>query len=139
MTTLLTEAKQIVEVGADRNISYKTLNDYQRDNLTALAIEELAHPEEAIESVILDASFITKIKEALQEQHFADRNVLMKELGEMLLEGAKAHCKKDIEDAIDESVTQLAVMRQFYDEAGEYDYRNNRDSMKREIYNHPEL
>lgn len=139
MTTLLTQAKQIVEVGADRNISYKTLNDYQRDNLTALAIQDLAHPEEAIESVILDKAFINKIIEALQEQHFADRNVLMKEIGEMLLEGAKAHCKPTVEDAIDESVTQLAVMRQFYDECGEYDYRNNRDSMKRAIYNHPEL
>lgn len=139
MTTLLTQAKLIVEVGCDRNISYNTLNDYQRDNLTALAIQDLAHPEEAIESVILDASFITKIKEALQEQHIADRNVLLKELGEMLLEGATAHCKEAVEDAIDESVTQLAVMRQFYDEAGEYDYKNNRDAMKRAIYNHPEL
>jgi hypothetical protein len=139
MTTLLSQARAIVEQGCDRNINYNTLNDYQRDNLTALAIQDLAHPEEAIESVILDANFIKKIIETLQEQHLADRNVLLKELGQMLLDGATISCKEAVTDALDESVTELAVMRQFYDECGEYDYRNNRDVMKRAIYNHPEL
>jgi hypothetical protein len=117
METLLSKAKEIIQQGADRNINYKTLNDYQTDTLTALAIRETAHPEECIEAVILNKAFYTKLIEALQEQHIADKNILLKEIGEMLLEGAKAHCKEAVEDAIDESFTQLAVMRQFYDDS----------------------
>lgn len=127
MKTLIQQAKEIVTQGANRNPYYSDLNDAQREQLTAAAIEaiqpvnkKLAGVEignsEMIDEVVISKAFINKIIEALNEQNIADKNILLKELGEMLIKGAIKHCESDVTDAIDEAVLQLAKARHFYDD-----------------------
>jgi ABC-type multidrug transport system fused ATPase/permease subunit len=77
MQTLLQIARQIVTQGANRNPTYNTLNDYQRKQLTEVA---------------------------LQYRH-------MKMVNSIVI--------KEINEALDEAITSLAVMRQFYNDSYE--------------------
>lgn len=140
MATLLEQQAQlIVDTSADRNLSYNNLNEYQKENLTAIAYKEMAFQTEAIDDAVLSDEFKTKIIEALEEKHFADKNILLKEIGLMLVNNVKKHLEPEIQSALEKAQTKLAVMRQFYDEDGHYDYKNNKEPMKAAIYNHPEI
>lgn len=139
MENFTDQTNLIVELNAERNISYDTLNDYQRNHLTALHLKEMKQKEESLEALMVDPELYAKIFDVLQEKHFADRNILLKELGELVVDHVKQYCKKNIVKELDKDLTQLAIRRQFYNQDGEYDYSKNLDPMKHPLYNHPEL
>jgi hypothetical protein len=120
MQTLLNKAATLVRQDVNRSPQFETLTDIQREELASLAIQEYGdHKEEVIEDVFLNESLINKLLEALQEKNIADRNILLKEIGEMLLKGAIEGCKNPINDALNEAFTALAVKRQFWNDMRE--------------------
>jgi hypothetical protein len=130
MQTLLQDTIELVTIGADRHPTYNTLTEFQRERLTAAAIRDLpaAWKFDPIEAVATNPSFIDKITEALEEQNMLDRNVLLKELGEMLLQCAVKHCESDITDALDKAQIGLSLGRQFnYNHEEELVYLDNRE------------
>ena len=139
METFADQANLIVELNAERNVNYDNLNDYQRNHLTALYIKSMKHKEEALEDLMVNPEFYAKIFDTLVEQHFADHNILLKELGELVVNHIKQYCKKYIEKEINKDLSQLAIKRQFYNQDGEYDHSKNLDPMKHPLYNHPDL
>lgn len=141
MKTLLTAAKEIV-TNLIRNPRYTDLNDTQREQLTAAAIQgmqpadkrignvEIGNPE-AIDDVVISKAFINKLIEALQEQNIADKHALYKEMGEMIAKSAIEHCKKDVTDALDDAVLHLAKARHFYEDSYEAQRMSAEDNAKR--------
>lgn len=120
--TLTQKAKELVTQGANRNPTFKTLTDTQREQLTATAMRDAGKyaDEFVIESGFVDALAGTIIN-ALEVNDSDDRKELLMKLGEILLEGAIEHAQKSIDDALDNAITELAISRQFYHE-GDTDY-----------------
>jgi hypothetical protein len=138
--TLLQATKEIIELGSNRNPTYKKLTITQREQLAATAMRDagkLAY-EFITEAGLLEALAGTLIN-TLEAKDAGHRKELLIKLGEMLIDSATEYAQKPIDDALDNAITELAVMRQFYNECGEYDYKNNCDPMRAAIYNHPEL
>lgn len=96
-------ARDLVAHGAETT----QLNKFQREELTAAAIQDVG--SDAIESALLDPALTSKLIEALQETKIADRNVLLKEVGEMLVKAAKAYCDELVNDALDTALIELTA------------------------------
>jgi hypothetical protein len=74
----------------------------QREELTAAHIKDLGSDAySAIEWIATDKIITDKIIEALLEKNLADRNVLLKEIGEILMKEAIRSSEKEIENALE--------------------------------------
>lgn len=139
MQTLTKLATEIVTQGGLRNPTYSTITEYQREKLTAQSLKDLgAYAYEAITNAANLEKITQAAIEALEETDSRDRAVLERVIGQLVLEGVISECKKSVEDALDNAVTELALMRQFYDDS-DYEYKRSTEPMRHSIYNHPEL
>lgn len=129
--TLAQAANQVITQGADREPNYTKLNDYQKEQLAAQAFTEMQFPEEAYEALVASKEFKNKIAEALRESHIADRNVLLKELGQMLIKAVLQNTQEAVTDALNSAYTKLAAARQFYNDSYEAEVMLKEDIVQR--------
>lgn len=138
--TLTQSARELVDIGSDRNPRFKTLNTAQRERLAATAMRDAG---KLAYEFITEAGFIESLAgtliNTLETTDVELRKELLIKMGEILVDSATEYAQPTVDEALDSAITELAITRQFYNEKGEYDYRNNCDPMRRAIYNHPAL
>jgi hypothetical protein len=105
--TLYTTAFSMVAQGS--KTTWANLTESEREQLTAAAVKDIG--VDAIEDALIGATLSDKLIEALQEDHLADRNVLLKNIGELLLKTAIEHCREIIEEKLGEALTLVAHER----------------------------
>jgi hypothetical protein len=105
--TLYTTAFSMVAQGS--RTTWANLTESEREQLTAAAIKDIG--VDAIENALIGTTLSDKLIEALQEDHLADRNVLLKNIGELLLKTAIEHCREIIEEKLGEALTLVAHER----------------------------
>jgi hypothetical protein len=105
--TLYTTAFSMVAQGS--KTTWANLTEAEREELTAAAIEDIGM--DAIEDIYLNDTFKNKLVEALQEDHIADRNVLLKDMGELLLTIAIKGCREIIEETLEKVLPAVAHER----------------------------
>jgi hypothetical protein len=105
--TLYTTAFSMVAQGS--KTTWANLTESEREQLTAAAVKDIG--VDAIENALIGATLSDKLIEALQEDHLADRNVLLKNIGELLLKTAIEHCREIIEEKLGEALTLVAHER----------------------------
>jgi HD-like signal output (HDOD) protein len=102
--TLYTTAFSMVAQGS--KTTWANLTESEREQLTAAAVKDIG--VDAIEDALIGTTLSDKLIEALQEDHVADRNVLLKNIGELLLKTAMEHCKEIIEEKLEEVLPLVA-------------------------------
>lgn len=111
MQNLADKAMEVVI--SKRNASFENINDYQREQLSAKVIKELKYKSEVLEDVLVGEELYINLIEALEEKDFSDKQVLIKEIGEMIYKAAIEGCKKEIDDSLNNAASQLALNKQF--------------------------
>lgn len=130
--TLLQAAKEVVELGSNRNPTYKRLNTIQRQQLAATAMRDAGKYayEFITEAGLLEALAGTLIN-TLEAKDSDHRKELLIKLGEILMDSAVEHAQKPVDDALDSAITELAIMRQFYDDSYEVQRMLAEDNVQR--------
>jgi hypothetical protein len=130
--TLTQQAHDIVTTGAFSNPHYHNLNDAQRQKLTAAAMRDAGADacEFISNSGFLDSIAGTLIN-ALETQDADNHKELLIKLGELLIDAVVDEAKPVIRDAIDNAVTELAMMRQFHCDDYEAERMLAEDNMQR--------
>jgi hypothetical protein len=105
--TLYTTAFSMVAQGS--KTTWANLTETEREQLTAAAVKDIG--VDAIENALIGTTLSDKLIEALQEDHVADRNVLLKNIGELLLKTAMEHCKEIIEETLEKVLPAVAHER----------------------------
>lgn len=86
--------------------SWEKIKGPHKNELTAAAVKDIGL--DAIERIYLTDDFKNKLIEVLEEEDFKDRNILLKELGELVVKAAMEGSKRAIEENLEEVLPIVA-------------------------------
>jgi hypothetical protein len=85
------------------------LTEAQREELTIAVLKDAGSDAiDYIEDCLVGSALMDKVIEVLEENNMADRNVLLKEIGQMLVNTAIKRSTKQADEAIEDALSEIA-------------------------------